>query len=286
MAHSHQACPVCNTPIQDDTREECDKCGWILKTESLLDLKTGSSLIDWAVRYYHKVEELEGRSEYRQKRFNQRLDDQRSDIDLLQRQIKNIFEHFPQITAIASSQEPIIDLEKNMVLDSIDVHHTSQNSPAEVAEAISLSQEELLFPRQEVDDLTSSELPKLQQEIISDYYHNPKGFTTKYQVRIANITKDSINANRGSEEKNVILEETNRGNYWIFNFEDYYYLVPVEDKYINQHSYTTTSTIFEGYNYTPDYQKIQLIKPAIVSINPNTTPQTWRLQEQGELTFL
>ena len=285
MEHSHKACPVCNTPIQDDIREECDKCGWLLKTESLLDLKTGSSLIDWAVRYYHKVEELEGRSEYRQKRFNQRLDDQRSDIDLLQRQIKNIFEHFPQITAIASSQEPIIDLEKNMVLDSIDVQHTSQNSPAKVAEAIFTNQEELLLPQKEVDNLTSAELPKLQQEIISDYYHNPKEFMTKYQVRIANITKDSINANRGSEEKNVVLEETNRGNYWVFNFGDDNYLVPVEDKYINQHSYTTTSTIFVGHNYTPDYQKIQLIKPAIVSIDPNTTPQTWRLQQQGELAF-
>ena len=108
---------------------------------------------------------------------------------------------------------------------------------------------------------------------------------TKYQVRIANITKDSINANRGSEEKNVVLEETNRGNYWVFNFGDDNYLVPVEGKYINQHSYTTTSTIFAGNNYTPDYQKIQLIKPAIVLIDPNTNPQTWRLQQQGELAF-
>ena len=285
MVHSHQACPVCNTPIQDDTREECDKCGWILKTESLLDTQTGSSLINWATRHYDKIVELEGRSKYRQERFNKRLDDQRVDINLLQRQIKNIFEYLPQITASASSQEQIIDLEKNMVLGSINIQHTSQNLPTEVAETISVSQEKLLFPQQEVDNLNSLELPKLQQEIISDYYHNPKEFTTKYQVRIANITKDSINANRGSEEKNVVLEETNRGNYWVFNFGDDNYLVPVEDKYINQHSYTTTSTIFAGHNYTPDYQKIQLIKPAIVSIDPNTTPQTWRLQQQGELAF-
>jgi hypothetical protein len=122
--------------------------------------------------------------------------------------------------------------------------------------------------------------------ILSDYCHNSREFATKYQVKIANITKDCINANRGSEDKNVVLEETNRGSYWIFNFGDNNYLVPAEDKYINQHSYTTTSSIFEGHNYTPDYQKIQLIKPAIVSINPNTNPQTWRLQQQGELAFL
>ncbi len=286
MEHSHNACPVCNNTLQADTREDCDKCGWILKTEGLLDTKTGSSLINWAVRYYDRVVELEGRSKYRQDRFNQRLDDQRYDIGLLQSQIKNIFEHFPEITSAVSSDETIIDLEKNTALNSVDSSEYLRSLKTEDVEPISIDRQELVPSQQEEHNSISSELPKPHQEIISDYYHNPKEFTTKYQVKIANITKDSINANRGSEEKNVILEETNRGNYWIFNFGDDNYLVPVEDKYINQHSYTTTSTIFEGHNYTPDYQKIQLIKPAIVSIDPNTNPQTWRLQEQGELAFL
>jgi hypothetical protein len=286
MEHSHNACPVCNNTLQDNTQEECDKCGWILRTESLLDTKTGSSLTNWAIRYYDKVVELEGRSKYRQDRFNKRLDDQRYDIDFLQIQIKNIFEHFPQITSAVSSDGTIIDLEENTALNSVDTQENLQNLKAEEAEPVSIDRQELVPSQQEEHNSISSELPKPHQEIISDYYHNPKEFTTKYQVKIANITKDSINANRGSEEKNVILEETNRGNYWIFNFGDDNYLVPVEDKYINQHSYTTTSTIFEGHNYTPDYQKIQLIKPAIVSIDPNSNPQTWRLQQQGELAFL
>jgi hypothetical protein len=286
MEHSHKACPVCNTILQDDTREECDKCGWILKTESLLDTKTGSSLINWAIRYYDKVVELEGRNKYRQDRFNQRLDDQRYDISLLQSQIKNIFEHFPEITSAVSSDETIIDLEKNTSSNSVDTQENLRSLKTEEVEPVSIDRQELVSSQQEEHNSIRSELPRPQKDIISDYYHNPKEFTTKYQVKIANITKDSINANRGSEEKNVILEETNRGNYWIFNFGDDNYLVPVEDKYINQHSYTTTSTIFEGHNYTPDYQKIQLIKPAIVSIDPNTNPQTWRLQQQGELAFL
>jgi hypothetical protein len=192
------------------------------------------------------------------------LDSQKEDIALLQQHTKNILKYFVENKSTQQFKQINIDATNNIsstvTTFSDDIKRSS--SPTN------------LF-----------ELPKSHQAIISDYYHNPREFTTKYQVKIANITKDSINANPGSEEKNVILEETNRGNYWIFNFEDYHYLVPVEDKYINQHSYTT-STIFEGHNYTPDYQKIQLIKPAIVSIDPNSNPQTWRLQQQGELAFL
>jgi predicted nucleic acid-binding Zn ribbon protein len=286
MEHSHNACPVCNTILQDNTQEECDKCGWILRAENLLDVRTGSLVLNWAIRYYDKVMELEGRSKYRQDRFNKRLDDQRDDINLLQNQMKSIFEHFPKINSALSSKEIIINLEKPTLENSVDVQEDLQNLEKAELESDPVNREELTLSQQEENNLIKSELPKPHQEIISDYYHNPKEFASKYQVKIANITKDCINANRGSEEKNVVLEENNRGNYWIFNFDDVTYLVPVEDKYINQHSYTTTSTIFDGHNYNPDYKKIQLVKPAIVSLNLNTNPQTWRLQEQGELVFL
>jgi hypothetical protein len=284
MAHLHSACPICSTIIEDRTKEDCDKCGWILGTEGLLSPRIYDSLLDWGVRYYERVKELENRGKYRQDLLNNRLDRHKDEIDTLQKQIQRIFAHFPEITATPISKETSITLEKNISIDFTD-HHQDLN-PSAVEEIVIIDRPKIVPSQQEEHDSISSELPKPHQEIISDYYHNPREFTTKYQVKIANITKDSINANRGSEEKTVILEETNRGNYWIFNFGDDNYLVPVEDKYINQHSYTTTSTIFEGHNYTPDYQKIQLIKPAIVSIDPNTNPQTWRLQQQGELAFL
>jgi hypothetical protein len=193
------------------------------------------------------------------------LDRQKEDIALLQQYTENILKRF---------------IENKPTLQSKQINIDSVNNIGSTVKTFSND------IKQNSSILNLYDLPKSHQEIISDYYHNPREFTTKYQVKIVNITKDCINANRGSEEKNIILEETNRGNYWIFNFEDDNYLVPVEDKYINQHSYTTTSTIFQGHNYTPDYQKIQLIRPAIVSIDLNTNPQTWRLQQQGELAFL
>jgi hypothetical protein len=284
MAHLHSACPICSTIIEDHTKEDCDKCGWILGTEGLLSPRIYDSLLDWGVRYYERVKELENRGKYRQDLLNNRLDRHKDEIDTLQKQIQRIFTHFPEITSTSPSKETSIMLEKNISIDLTNNHQDLNPSVVE-EEIVAIDRQEIVPVQQEENNSKISDLPKPHQAVISDYYHNPREFTTKYQVKIANITKDSINANRGSEEKNVILEETNRGNYWIFNFEDYHYLVPVEDKYINQHSYTTTSTIFEGHNYTPDYQKIQLIKPAIVSIDPNTNPQTWRLQQQGELAF-
>jgi hypothetical protein len=234
-----------------------------LQDRGIISLKTHVKLL----------KEAECRSSCRASLSAKKIEKYRDDIDSLQ-------EIIPQL--IVSIEEIKTNLEyRNKTISQDTIFPRIQKT-----ETTNINRQKPKLVRKQLSQMPIELLILKEMEIVSDYYHNPKEFTTKYQVKIANITKDSINANRGSEEKNVILEETNRGNYWIFNFEDRNYLVPVEDKYINQHSYTTTSTIFEGHNYTPDYQKIQLIKPAIVSIEPNTNPQTWRLQEQGEIVFL
>jgi hypothetical protein len=219
-----------------------------------------------------KEKEIENSNNYKASLTTKQLEKHKNDVDNLQEITTGLIVSIEEINANLGSKNKTIS--QDMIppeLQKIQANNINREKPELVQKQFSQM---------------SIELPKHQQDLISDYYHNLKEFASKYQVKIANITKDSINANRYSEEKNVILEETSRGNYWIFNFGDYHYLVPVEDEYINQYSYTTTSTIFEGHNYTPDYQKIQLIKPAIVSIDPITNPQTWRLQERGELVFL
>jgi hypothetical protein len=217
------------------------------------------------------LQETEGINNHRVSLSANQLEKHRDDIDDLQEVTTKL---------IASIEKNNANLESRNKTISQDIIFSE---PQKIQTA-NINREKPRLARKQLSQMSIALFEP--QEIISNYYHNPKEFASKYQVKITNITKDSINSNRGSEEKTVVLEENNRGNYWIFNFGDYHYLVPVEDKYINQHSYTTTSTIFEGHNYTPDYQKIQLVKPAIVSIEPNTNPQTWRLQQQGELVFL
>jgi hypothetical protein len=293
MAHSYSNCPICNTEVQERTKEECDRCGWLLKIDNLLEPRIYDLLLDWSVKYYDKARELESRGKYRQDLLNNRLNTQRDDIDLLKQQISNISAHIPEIQSILLSQEIKIDRDINIPI-------TSVNS-VEIEDASNIDERDLESPSN-LDPITDSDdtvLPELEEpnyeiaplfsthrEIISEYYHNISQFIAKYHPKTASLNRDSINYNRGNEDKTAVLEETNRGNYWIFNFDDLTYLVPVEGKYINQHSYTTTTSIFECHNYTPDYKKIQRIKPAIVSIDPSTNPQTWRLKERGELVFL
>jgi hypothetical protein len=277
MSQPHFACPVCNTPVQDNTIR-CKQCNWMLGIDRELSPEIQCELHAWA-SFSYKLAIKSEKNEYNYQTLNSRFDRQRDEIENINDDLNSFKKLFPQVFhAIDEIKDILTTNQKTSARGSsdIEVEEVSTNT-------IDLEQAE--FAKEEFTSI-SKELTPAQQEIISDYYHSPKEFSAKYQTRIANITKDSINSNRGSEDKTIVLEETSQGNYWIFDFGDCNYLVPVEDKYINPHRYTTTSSIFDSHNYTTDYQKIQLIKPAIVSIDPNTNPQTWRLQQQGELVFL
>jgi hypothetical protein len=295
MAHLCSNCPICNTTIQDYSKEECERCGWILKIGDLLDPKIHNLLLDWGIHYYDKARELESRGKYRQDLLNNRLNSQRDDINLLQKQIESILAHLPEIKSILRSKEINIDTEDiypitvvSSVEDKDRYSIIEEQNPANIDTYNSrhIVRDNINKPKDEEEIIVQTdELSQTQKEIVSEYYNNPGQFADKYQVKIANLTKDSINSNRANEEKTIVLEESNRGNYWVFTSNECIYLVPVEGKYINQHSYVTTSAIFEGNNYTPDYQKIQLIRPAILIIDTSGNPQTWRLKEQGKLVF-
>jgi hypothetical protein len=280
MVHSLSNCPICRRKIDDSSQEKCPNCHWPLNIEDSLNLNIRNSLLEWAICHYQQVDNLR-KKDYDQAIIAHRLTAQRDDIDRLQQKIDS-FINIPEIKSILSSKEIAI----NQSIDSLEtVEIDSLNSDDSLSV---LSNVELNKASQQEDNLISSApiLTKIEEDIISEHYYNISQFADKYQVKTVNVTRKSISDNWGSEKKNVVLEEFNRGNYWIFNLADNIYLVPAKDIDVDPNTYTTTSTIFEGHNYTPDYQKIQLIKPAMVLIDPNTNPQTWRLQQQGELVFL
>jgi hypothetical protein len=286
-------CPICDTLIQGINLDRCAKCGWVIGIDRLLQPQIQDELRTWGRHYYksavacsEKLQKTEHNDRTLEKLVGQ-LNRQRDDIDYLKSIVPQILPSIQEVKSILTTGDKVLDRTDRIPFTSIDSIAQQDRRPAEIPakETVNIDRDEIEPVRADLSSKTS-DLTFAQQEIISDYYHQPREFANKYKTKIANITKDSINSNRGSEDKIVVLEETSRGNYWIFNLGTDTYLVPVQDKYINQHSYTTTSTIFEGHNYTPDYEKIQLVKPAIVSIDPNTNPQTWRLQEQGELVFL
>ena len=280
MAHSQSACPICRKLITDPNQEKCDQCRWILNTENLLNPKIRNSLIEWAIYHNQRADELD-RKDYNYVKLENRLHRHRDDIDRLQQTIDS-FVNIPEIKSILSSNQIAV----------------SQKTDIPTIQSINSVDENNLFPimsdtesnktSQKEESLNSAApvLTQIEQDMISEYYHHLNRFAEKYQVKTINITKESISANWASEKKNVVLEEVNRGNYWIFNLEDKIYLVPSEEIYVDQNTYTTTSTVFECHNYSQEYEKIQLVKPALVRADSVTDHQTWKMYEQGVLKFL
>ena len=104
------------------------------------------------------------------------LDSQKEDIALLQQHTENILKYFVGNESTQQLKQINIDALNNI---SSTVTTSSDNTKL----SISLVN---LF-----------KLPKPHQEIISDYNNNSREFIIKYQVKLTNITKDCVNANRG-----------------------------------------------------------------------------------------
>lgn len=303
MTYLPSACPICRTLVQDSPQEKCDRCDWQLDIENLLDPRIRNSLVEWAICHYQRSRELE-RKDYHQSILDAKLHRHRDDIDRLQQTLDSILIHVPEINSILSSKQTDIDRDDNSLTTietSIIATDLDSNLPDPTPQdAVDTDIQEIEPPSTDPDNIDSTcisshtketslenyELTKAQQEIVADYNYNISQFIDKYHIKITKITANSINTNWISEDKIAILEETDRGHYWIFNYGEFTYLVPDEDSRINEHRSDTVSTIFHLDRYNPNYNRIQLIKPAIVSIDHITSPQTWRLQEQGELAFL
>jgi hypothetical protein len=303
MTYSPSACPICHTLVQDPLKEKCDKCDWQLGIENSLDPSIRNSLVEWAMCHYQRLRKIELKEDYYQCTLDGRLNRQREDIDRLQKMLDNILTQAPGIDSVLRSKQTDIDQENNSsttIETSIISTGVDSNLPAsEPQDAVDPHIQEIEPPSIDPDDIDSTsisshaeetslkipELTKAQQEIAADYNHNISQFVDKHHVKKTKATASSINTSWISENKIAVLEEADRGNYWIFNYGEFTYLVPDEDNRITDHRLDTVSIIFHLDRYNSNYNKIQLIKPAIVSINPNTNPQTWRLQQQGELAF-
>jgi hypothetical protein len=313
----NSVCPICRISIQPDINQ-CQNCRWILTEYSLLDREKYNRLVDWAVDCYKELDELRCRSTVNKEMLTYRLNRQRDDLDRLQEQVDQILINMPDnqgnslgfldssIDICLFSQNEIyeqqdnpqtpIDSTSSQVTIGYDLGKKDDYSSAPMHDLLGSNQGDVdpnsittatvIVDEQDISQQSETiGLTQVQTKIVSDYYHNSSDFNQIYSLKIATITKEAINNNWASEQKVLILTEADRGNYWIFENEGICYLVPYYEKYFNQHSYQTLSTIFDCENYTPDYNNIQLLAAAIVTKEGATNPQTWRLQSQGKLFF-
>jgi WD40 repeat protein len=98
-------------------------------------------------------------------------------------------------------------------------------------------------------------------------------------------TTESIHQRQAGSNKAVVFEKNDRGVYWIFNLDNFYYLVYNKSKIkINEHSIKTVEVMFECRGWQPDKSSdFKLVKPAKVT---PIAEDKWELVELGRLQFI
>lgn len=130
------------------------------------------------------------------------------------------------------------------------------------------------------------ELPKLEKlnfsesELVGIYNKAPKALLRKI-IKIS-VTEESLIK---KNEKPIVLENAQNGNYWVIPTEDSnYWLFPKSNLKINTYRYETVKSLFKCQGYQPEEaDKFTLTKPARVSLSPSG--KQWQLEEQGVLEF-
>ena len=298
------SCPICKTPVEHDS-EQCPTCKWILNIDSSLDIEKYHQLIEWALFYYQEAKVLRGKYENSKQFLNYRIDNHRDTIDMhtnniqvLRQQVDLLLKYLPtsdcnlqdsSIVIDDTSDKSIMDNtlgEKDDNDSSAPLKEILENEPSEIESENNTSLHINTTQNENLNYFENSKLTEVHQRIISEYYHNSSDFGRNYDPRIAAITGDTISDIWRSEQKVVILTEADIGNYWIFERESIFYLVPFYPlSYVNKNSYKVFSMIFDCENYTPNYQSMQLLEAAIVTSEGAISPKTWRLQQQGKLVF-
>jgi hypothetical protein len=127
--------------------------------------------------------------------------------------------------------------------------------------------------------LTPSEYP-----FLDTYRQNSDNFKNKYAPKVVSEDADNLQKRRSGDYQEIILGEDRQGNYWLFNDGSTTYLIPSPKLKVNDLNIRTAGGLFTCENYTPGYQHINIVRPAIVSTQLGGN-ERWKLEQKGVLEF-
>jgi hypothetical protein len=122
---------------------------------------------------------------------------------------------------------------------------------------------------------------QLEQYVVENYNKHPASFSIN-TIEVS-TTNESIEASRNGNINNIIFEITPRGNYWIYSWEGFHYLIPKDQPKINPFQLDIVQIIFDCENYQENYSRLELIKPVKVSA---LSGEQWQLDKRGIIRFL
>jgi hypothetical protein len=113
-------------------------------------------------------------------------------------------------------------------------------------------------------------------------YNSDRNSLAQKGTKVA-IGKNSYYQDRSGADKAAVLNEKNKGDFFVLRDGNFEYLFPGEKLNVNQHNLSSVEKLFICHGYeSSNHKKIQLIKAAKVTYKDTE----WILREQGELNFL
>jgi hypothetical protein len=119
---------------------------------------------------------------------------------------------------------------------------------------------------------------------LDTYRQSSDTFKNQYSPKIVSEDADNLQKRRAGDYQEIILGEDRQGNYWLFNDGSTTYLIPSPKLKVNDLNIRTAGGLFTCENYTPGYQHVNVVRPAIVSAQTGMG-ERWKLEQKGVLEF-
>jgi hypothetical protein len=119
---------------------------------------------------------------------------------------------------------------------------------------------------------------------LDTYRQSSDNFKNKYAPKVVSEDADNLQKRRAGDYQEIILGEDRQGNYWLFNDGSTTYLIPSPKLKVNDLNIRTAGGLFTCENYTPGYQHVNIVRPAIVSAQLGGN-ERWKLEQKGVLEF-
>ncbi len=119
---------------------------------------------------------------------------------------------------------------------------------------------------------------------LDTYRRSTDSFKNQYSPKIVSEDANNLQKRWSGDHQEIILGEDRSGNYWLFNENSAIYLIPSPKLKVNDMNMRTAGSLFDCNNYTPGYQTMTIIRPAIVSSQLGAN-ERWKLEQKGILEF-
>jgi hypothetical protein len=120
---------------------------------------------------------------------------------------------------------------------------------------------------------------------LDTYRRSSDNFKNQYSPKIVSEDADNLQKRWSGDHQEIILGEDRSGNYWLFNEGSAIYLIPSPKLKVNDMNMRTAGSLFDCNNYTPGYQSMIVVRPAIVSSQLGAN-ERWKLEQKGILEFI